>query len=603
MQKGRTKYLFLFVAVVFIFGFATDVPAFDFLDGKLRVHGFVRNQTGVRLKDHIWYDPIIDGGIAGGAYVGPRVENMRQESGKISTCRSTLQLESEFDITPELMLSVTVRGFYDAKWDLDSNINIYGGRGYDEVTGDAPTATGLPTMDLNNKASNIDTEPYGENKQADIDLREYYLNWVGGDFNVKIGRMQVAWGEADAIRIADIINPMDFTVDFTTTTYGMDWEDTRIPLRMIDVTYIVPESRYQFEVELVSVLEWQGNVKADAYGETFYLFPQQTDFSYMGFDILLGPDYFNVPMGGITTSSHWSAFTDNVLDAHDDADHTWQGGVRLRGVFGGWDTHMFYYHQRWQDPIFSSNSGFNFPMFMPWDLREKDLGFEAEYPRVDTVGGTVNYFFDPWGLVFRGECGYVFDEPFSGMNQGLVSQEQWDSGDYDFKSGPGIIDNPNNGQWADWFYHEPIKKDTVHIMTGFDRPTWIPFLNRTTTFFITGQFYYKKIFDYDDTVKGQQNEVLLDTMMGKDSRSDHKTLASLKINTKYMDDTIEPDVLVVWDINGHSGFVKPCLAWKPTYDWRFEIGALYVWADGYKTGPFGYIQDADLLYGVIEYKF
>ena len=77
----------------------------------------------------------------------------------------------------------------------------------------------------------------------------------------------------------------------------------------------------------------------------------------------------------------------------------------------------------------------------------------------------------------------------------------------------------------------------------------------------------------------------------------------LPLNTKYFDDTIRPDILCVWDINAASGFVIPKVHWEPTYDWHFEIGAIYIWADNPVSGPFGYVQDSDLLYGVIEYKF
>ena len=115
------------------------------------------------------------------------------------------------------------------------------------------------------------------------------------------------------------------------------------------------------------------------------------------------------------------------------------------------------------------------------------------------------------------------------------------------------------------------------------------------------------IFDYNDSptknIPGDDQTYQLDTMMGRDSRSDHKYLTSLKINTKYLDDTIRPDILCVWDINAASGFVIPKVHWEPTYDWHFEIGAIYIWADNFTSGPFGYVQDSDMLYGVIEYKF
>ena len=566
MRKGRVRGLFLCLTVIFVFGFTGDVSAFDFFDEKLRIHGFLRNETGVRLKDHVWYDSMID---AAPPWMGlARVENGRQDSGTLSTCRTTLQLESEFDVTRDFMLALTVRGFYDAKWDLDGSLST----GY--------AHTGANAIYNNNYLDSNDMKgmPDGEYYEYDLEAREYWFKWAIGDFMIKAGRQQLAWGEADAIRIADTINPLDFSRDFTTTVYGLDWEDIRIPQRIIDIRYVVPESKYQFEIELaISPEDFKSNMKGMPYGETWYLFPQQTGFSNIPFNQLYPA------LGGLGTSaSEIGAFTYAVTEAYDNAENSFSGGTRLRGVFGGWDLHLFYYHQRWQDPIITAPFTWSFPVF-PFDIFRDDWGLKMHFPRIDTVGATLNYFYDPLGLVLRGECGYVIDEPFTAMNQG---------------------NGPTGNPWGSWFRDEYITRDTFHYMIGFDRPTWIPLLNETSTFFISWQFYHKMIFDYNDTVKSNENgKYLLDTMMGRDSRSDHKTLTSLKINTKYYDDKIRPDILCVWDINAASGFIIPKIHWEPTYAWHFELGAIYIWADNWVSGPFGYVSHNDLVYGVIEYKF
>ena len=573
MRKGRVRILFLSLAFIVVFLFTGDVGALDFFDEKLRIHGFIRNETGVRLKDHVWYDAMIDNAPP---WMGlSRVENGRQDSGTLSTCRTTLQVEAEYDLTRDFMLSLTMRGFYDAKWDLDGSLST----GY--------AYTGANAIYNNNYIDSNDMKgmPDGEYYEYDLEAREYWFKWSIGDFMIKAGRQQLAWGEADAIRIADTINPLDFSRDFTTTVYGLDWEDIRIPQRMIDIVYVVPESKYQFEIEVViSPEDFKANMKGMPYGETWYLFPQQTGFSNIPFNQL----YALLPVG--TSTSEIQAFTYAVTEAYDNAETSFSGGARLRGVFGGWDLHLFYYHQRWQDPIITAPYTWNLalPAF-PFDTLRDDWGIKMHFPRINTIGATLNYFYDPLGLVLRGECGYVIDEPFTTMNVGL----------HDTVLGPQ--------PWASWFNDEYTTKDTFHYMIGFDRPTWIPFLNETSTFFVSWQFYHKIILDYNDspTFRGVVDDETyqLDTMMGRNSRADHKYLTSLKINTKYLDDTIRPDVLCVWDINAASGFIIPKVHWEPTYDWHFEIGAIYIWADNWVSGPFGYVSHSDLVYGVIEYKF
>ena len=564
MKIAKGWFLILCLAVVFVFGFAGEGLAIDMLDGKLRLHGFLKNETGMRLKERVWHDPIL---AAPSPFSYP-TENAKSEENKLSVMRSTLLIDGEYDIADNLRFGFIFRGYYDAKWDLDSSIGTA-----DEYN---PSLSGWDPNDLR-------AEPDGEYLEKDVDLREYHLSWEVGNFRIKAGRQQIVWGEADAIRISDIINPLDYSKDFTTTAYGYDWEDVRIPQRMIDITYVVPDSPQQVELEFVLNPEDSRVHTYSPYGELYYMNPG--DISLIGTDDLLTNYFFLGALGPYTPKSMNKAFGDAIDDANPDSNSaSFSGGMRLRAVLGGWDTHLFYYYQRAQNPVFTSSGNFSHAILpFPWDVYDENLGIKAHFPHKNTIGATFNYFHDASGTVFRGEFGYTLDQPYSGLRQG--------------------VDAVSGNPWDGWFYDSVVYKDTVQYMLGFDRPTWIPFLNETQTFFITGQFVHKFILDYDDEVKGQDDELLLTTVMGKDGMSDHQTLISLKIDTKYYDDRIKPDVLVVWDINGHNGYVRPALRWAPTYDWTLELGALYFWADSYTCGPFGPVKDDDQIYGSIEWRF
>jgi len=522
----------------------------------------------------------------------------------------------QYDITSTLMLGLTGRGHYDAKYELDGG-----------VASDGAWGAGIDDEDLR-------AGPQGEYTEADVDLREYYLTWYAGDFKIKTGRQQLVWSEADAIRIVDIINPIDRSRDYTTTCYSLDWEDVRIPTRMMNIVYTAPESEHQYEIEGVIIPEdFQANTSA-AYGETFYLIPNNTDFSVAPFDKVcyaMGMFTSGYPLGygspaqiaanQLTHKSFYEALNDDIKDAYDTAQGDFQGAARLRGVFGGWDFHLFYVHQRVQDPIITASTYFpaalaipdfiyNNPALMtpdgfhqgfPFDGTRDDFGVKVHFPRVNTIGGTFNYFSTSLATVFRGEGSYTINQPFTGLRQGVADLSEY-----------GIPGVSGLGAWEGWFDDEIHYKDVVHYLIGFDRPTWITFLNETNTFFITGQFYHKVILNYDDTnhddvstvnANSHNPPVQLSTMMGKDSESDHQYLFSLKMNTKYADDTINPDVLAVWDVNAHAGFIKPEVAWNPNYNTMFEIGMLYVTGDNYMAGPFGYVKDSDLVYAVMEYKW
>ncbi len=291
MKKGRVRVLFLCLAAVFVIGLAGEAAAETLLlDGKLKLRGFINNVTGMRLQDREWNDIMGTKGTEarwvpkrelrsnppwwiwtpgpGEEHNGLKsIQNGEQKKYNLSTCRTTLQLEGEYDFNPDLRFGFVMRGFYDAKWDLD---DVSGGL--------QPGTETYSDMVVENSHvwkndQDLHSSPRGEHLEYDIDMREWHISWHVGDFFVKAGRQQVVWGEADAIRISDIINALDYSRDFATTVYGLNWEDIRIPQRMIDIRWAPPENKHQLEIELaVTPEDFLGNTYAP-YGESFYMIP------------------------------------------------------------------------------------------------------------------------------------------------------------------------------------------------------------------------------------------------------------------------------------------------------------------------------------------
>ena len=79
--------------------------SFSLMDGDLQINGFIKNLTGVRLKDRVWYDQIY------AEMMNRLVPNAEQEEGNLSRCITTLQLESEWNISRDLRLNATWRAF------------------------------------------------------------------------------------------------------------------------------------------------------------------------------------------------------------------------------------------------------------------------------------------------------------------------------------------------------------------------------------------------------------------------------------------------------------------------------------------------------------
>ena len=64
-------------------------------------------------------------------------------------------------------------------------------------------------------------------------VREAYLYYAPGDFDIRAGRQIITWGVADALRLTDIISPMDYT-EFL----AEDYDDIRIPVNAVRARYI-----------------------------------------------------------------------------------------------------------------------------------------------------------------------------------------------------------------------------------------------------------------------------------------------------------------------------------------------------------------------------
>lgn len=73
-------------------------------------------------------------------------------------------------------------------------------------------------------------------EQSGFFLREAYLYYDKSGWDVRAGRQIITWGVADAVRITDIVSPMDYT-EFL----AQDYDDIRIPVNGIRLRYTHPQ--------------------------------------------------------------------------------------------------------------------------------------------------------------------------------------------------------------------------------------------------------------------------------------------------------------------------------------------------------------------------
>lgn len=69
--------------------------------------------------------------------------------------------------------------------------------------------------------------------ETGIELREAYMEYIAAKWDMRIGRQIITWGNADGLRITDIICPADYTEYIT-----RDFDDIRIPVDAFNFRYL-----------------------------------------------------------------------------------------------------------------------------------------------------------------------------------------------------------------------------------------------------------------------------------------------------------------------------------------------------------------------------
>jgi hypothetical protein len=100
----------------------------------------------------------------------------------------------------------------------------------------------LDTVDDLNQSSTADTfsavaKPFATRDWGSIELRELYWETFVDNSFWRIGKQQVVWGEADGLKLLDVINPQNFR------QFVMDdFDDSRIPLWMFNAEFTLIEN-------------------------------------------------------------------------------------------------------------------------------------------------------------------------------------------------------------------------------------------------------------------------------------------------------------------------------------------------------------------------
>ena len=315
-------------------------------------------------------------------------------------------------------------------------------------------------------------------------LREIYIDATmpvnnGDEINFRIGRQQVVWGRTDLFRVLDQVNPIDFSIQ----SIYEEFEDSRIPLGIFSAEYRAGAVGAFDDLNFQVIWNFE-KFRPNTLGQ-----------GGQPYNILLAGDLFRalkncwdngctvsnfatglVPGGNLSTD-----FPANVVGIRDIHMPGWdfdQGGVRLEGVFRsvGFSLNaMTFYSQL--PALRAGIDGVN-PFLAPGVAHPivpdpTEIGgylkprpfapaFDIHFPRVTLVGGSADFYIDPLKSAFRVELAHTSGEEFADTSVADLNTES----------------------------------DVIRWVVGWDRPTYIRWLNPNRTFLLSAQIFGQRLLDH-----------------------------------------------------------------------------------------------------------
>ena len=207
---------------------------------------------------------------------------------------------------------------------------------------------------------------------VDVEWRELYLDAYLGDWFFRLGRQQVVWGQADGLKVLDVVNPQSFR-EFILP----DFEDSRIPLWTANAEVPIGPGLLQ--------LLWVPD-------KTYHDIPEP-DAAFAFTSPRVVP---RVPPG-VPVRIEDAERPDGFISGSD-------AGTRYTAFVGGWEFSLNYFYHYADFAVLRQHATPTGP------TGPTSVVVTPEYERTHTVGGTFNNAFGDF--VVRGEAGLQTDRYF-----------------------------------------------------------------------------------------------------------------------------------------------------------------------------------------------
>lgn len=393
---------------------------------------------------------------------------------------------------------------------------------------------------------------YGDKKKSELAMPEfndrldfireaYVTKTFGMDAGqstfLKVGKQQVVWGRTDLFRVLDVINP----VDYSRNNIYDELQDIRIPMWIAQAEYRMGGSETMQDRNLSVVWNFDrfrpNNLGQG--GTPNSILDAGNFFRAMSNCWDNGCTVANFASGGLATNFGAGVIGIRNVDLPNWSLDNTQLGMKFEGVTqGGLSFSLNALTYRSQLPSLRGGKGATNAFTGVTNATNPYLiAFDVVYPRVNLIGGSMDFQIESLGGAMRLEGAYTSGEEFANtLKPELYSK---------------------NNVWRS--------------VVGFDRPTFVPFISTERTVLFSGQLFYQHIFDHQKEARD----------LGYAGMPDWKdnVIGTLLVKAFLMNDRLSPEIIFARDFRAGANVAAPAVEWKYSNDLQFKFGA------NYKFGP------------------
>ncbi len=386
-------------------------------------------------------------------------------------------------------------------------------------------------------------------------LREFYIDATrtlddGDELNVRLGRQQVVWGRTDLFRVLDVINP----VDYSRHSIYDELEDTRIPMWMLQMERRMgPTGGFD---DLNASVVWNfDKFRPHNLGSCSGAYnPLDAACFFRGMKNLWdnGGTVANFAgLSGDTEQLIATNFGPNQIGIRDIHLPSWsldntQLGAKLEGVYGDLNFSVNALTYRSQFPSLRGGTTIKNEIINPFTgVLQPDgvpylIAFDIYFPRVNLIGGSMDYYSESLDTVFRFEGAFTQGEEFAdSLSEDLYSES-----------------------------------DVFRYVIGMDKTVMIPALNKSRAFLFSGQLFGEHLLDH----RSEQ------ATFGEAGFAQWKSnnIATLLIKGWWMNDRLSPQIIMAHDFRANSSVAAPLVEWLIDDNWKLTASANIKFGDGAK---------------------